>query len=85
MHKFRTDDIFLVESGLDELCGTDAKKAPSVSDGAFDVALAYDDAQPAVPFGVRKLLDIEEPAMRMASRKSARPHISTDHDMKVEI
>lgn len=53
---------------VDELIGHKNKTAPSLSDEAVKVGMAYDEAQPGVKFSVRKLLDLEPQTVPAAAR-----------------
>lgn len=59
--------LSLIELGLSDLDGTKIT-APSLSDEAVKVGMAYDEAQPGVKFSVRKLLDLEPQTVPAAAR-----------------
>ncbi|MDY3984265.1 hypothetical protein [Dysosmobacter sp.] len=73
--------ISLLERALDDFAPKN-EKAPSVSDEAMEVAAAYDGADPVIQFGVRKLLDLDVPEIRMVARGSRVKCLSGKPDAK---
>ena len=62
-----------LETGMseDEVCefiGSKKAMAPSISDEAMEVALAYMSASPAIQSSVRKLLDLDYFEIKLAAR-----------------
>ena len=73
--------LSLLERALDDFAPKN-EKAPSVSDEAMEVAAAYDGADPVIQFGVRKLLDLDVPEIRMVARGSRVKCLSGKPDAK---
>ena len=71
----------MLERALDDFAPKN-EKAPSVSDEAMEVAAAYDGADPVIQFGVRKLLDLDVPEIRMVARGSRVKCLSGKPDAK---
>lgn len=65
----RICEKYNLDAALMERLGFSTKEeAPSISDEAMEVALAYMSSSPAIQSSVRKLLDLDYSEIRMAAR-----------------